>query len=874
MGSSPIQGASSDWLQITQSAYKDGREYFDGGVRREIEKDVRQFQGLHPTDSKYLSDAYKARSKFFRPKTRATIRRNEAVAASALFSNTDVVEVGAWDESDKTQQAAAMLQKELLNLRLKHNIPWFHVAIGGYQSAQAEGLVCAHPYWKTDKKRDIDQPMVDLIPIENMVFSPAASWFDVVNSSPYLIRMIPMYVKDVQARMKATGKTATAKWANLDSNIILQAVKSYSDSITLVRDNNRPDRQQAATSLQPYQTVWVYETIADIDGEDYIWHTLAETALLAPGKPLRSVYWHGKRPYVIGYAVLESHKIYPPGVSRLTRELQGELNENANQRSDNVKFAMNKRYFGKRGAQLDIRSLVRNVPSSVTLMNDPEKDVHVVETKDVTQSAFEEQDRLNTDFDEIAGSNSKASRGDPDNLANKVGGAEMLSEDANQIEGYQLRTYVETFIEPVLTQIMLLEQHYETDEAVLKLCGKKAQLQEDHGINEIDDNLLMQELTLTVHVGIGSTSPRKQLDNLLFALSKIVELLSTPVLSQYGLDVEELINEIFSRIGYRTADRFFKWNDQDPQIMALNAQVQDLTNALKNKKDPPEVVAAKVSLLQAQVKKTLSDAFNVNVEGLFGSMQAAEVVAAVPAVAPVADTIAKAAGYQPPVPAGVDPGIQPAGVPSTAPAGPPDAGAPPPPVAAQPAPPSGQPAMGGPVAAPTGPAPGLHIDPKGVTNKRTGIGFVPGSTPKAAPGPVAADGRAGVKPDGLPVGVRENTSPQSHAVVGKPHALGPTPLKTPKLASSDVGAHAGIEGGQTSAHPTRPLAGGMPMTPGMEPADPEVDAVAQHGRDKEAQSHKVDTETKAKATLIDKQAAADIRVAKAAPKPPRPAAKK
>src|ERR1700693_5151732 len=131
--SNPFAGAGSSWLSITQSALKDGRQYFDAGIRRDIEKDIRQFQGLHPSDSKYLSDSYKSRSRFFRPKTRATIRKNEAVAASAFFSNVDVVEITPWDDSDKRQLASAELHKQLLNLRLRKNIPWFHVAIGGYQ---------------------------------------------------------------------------------------------------------------------------------------------------------------------------------------------------------------------------------------------------------------------------------------------------------------------------------------------------------------------------------------------------------------------------------------------------------------------------------------------------------------------------------------------------------------------------------------------------------------------------------------------------------------------------------------------------------------------------------------------------------------------
>jgi hypothetical protein len=745
MSGPAFSGANSDWLSITQQAWRDGRNYFDAGVRREIERDVRQFQGQHPHDSKYLSDAYKTRSKFFRPKTRAVIRRNEAVAAAAFFSNTDVVEISAWDDSNKVQMASAKMLKELLNLRLRRSIKWFQTSIGAYQEAMVTGQVAAHVYWKTDKKKGIDAPAIDLIPIENLVLSPAASWVDPINTSPYLIHMMPMYVKDVVGRMIGNQQAGEKpKWFKIPDEKILAAVRMYSDSIKLAREHGRPDPQAQAAGLTPYQLVWVYKNIADIGGEDYIWYTLADVGLLSNGEKLERVYWHGLRPYVLGECVIEAHKIYKPGVSRLTREMQSELNENVNQRSDNVKFAMNKRYWVKRGANVDVRALTRNAVNGITFMNKPtgpDADAWVVETKDVTQSAYEEQDRIEQGFDEVSGGFTPGANADRNDLSNKVGGAELLTEDKNLIQGYQLRTFTETFVEPVLYQIMRLEQHYETDEDILRLCAQKAAIDEQ-GITQVDEVLLMQELALSVHVGIGATSPRQQLENLIFGLTNIKNLLEGGELQQIGIDLEETINEVFGKLGYKSGERFFQWGDQDPQITALQNQVQQLQQELQNKKDPPELIAAKVALLGGQLKKVLADAFNVNVEGLFGATQAAEVIAAVPAVAPVADTLAKAAGYEIPAPPGVDPNLAtPAAPAAAAPAG--DAGA------------SAAPATDA-----AGAASGLAINP--VKNNRTGVQFTP------------SGGR--VEP-ALPPGMPHNTHPTFPA-----HA--------------DVGAHKGIEGGK------------------------------------------------------------------------------
>ena len=93
--------------------------------------------------------------------------------------------------------------------------------------------------------------------------------------------------------------------------------------------------------------------------------------------------------------------------------------------------------------RVDLRSLVRNIPSSVTLMDDPEKDVQVQETQDVTSSAYAEQDRLNRDFDDVAGAFSGSSVQSNRNLNETVGGMNLLTSAAKKVENYQLRTWIE-----------------------------------------------------------------------------------------------------------------------------------------------------------------------------------------------------------------------------------------------------------------------------------------------------------------------------------------------------------------------------------------------------------------------------------------------
>lgn len=645
---------STDWLQLARDAFSTSSSYFDSNIRGQIERDLRQFQSKHASDSKYLSDAYKGRSRLFRPKTRAMIRKNEAVAAEAFFSTQDVVSIAPTNDNDPRQQASAEIMQALLQHRLTKSIPWFLTVCGAYQDAQSVGMVASYQYWEFNQRRRRDQPCVELMPIENLRFDPGANWMNPVETSPYLIRMVPMYVKNVQARMKDVDqKTGQPKWFWLDEKTIHSATRKYGDSIRMTRDGNRVDSKDQDSPITAFSVVWAHEMYVDIDGQDWVYWTLGSEALLSNPTPIESVYWTGRRPIVVGYAVLETHRNYPSSLSNLTKDVQTEINEVANQRIDNVKFALNKRYFARRGRQIDTRSLTRNIPGSVTLMQDVE-DVKVVETQDVTRSAYEEQDRLNLDFDDLAGVFSQSSVQSNRNLNETVGGMNMLNSNATQVGGYQLRTFVETWVEPVLRQLVELEQKYETDEVILGIAANKAQLFQKYGVTEVDDELLTQELTLNVNVGVGATNPTQQVNNFMLAMNSLKALLADGSLQQYGLDVQEVVKELFGKLGYRDGGRFFQWNNQDPQVVALTAQVQQLTDQLKAK-TAPELVAAQVAKIDAEIKKIASDAVKSGVEAAYAAMQAGEVVAAVPQVAPVADKIMQSAGYQAPVPAGIDP---------------------------------------------------------------------------------------------------------------------------------------------------------------------------------------------------------------------------
>lgn len=664
--SNPAPG--HDFVRLGQDAYTSSTTYFDSNIRKQVEAAIRQFQGVHPVGSKYHSETYRNRSRLFRPKTRAMVRKAEAVAAEALFATADVISVKPIDDNSPKQRAGAALIKRLMDYRLDKSIPWFLVACGAYQDAIVAGAVVSYQYWEWDPKKKIDRPVIELMALENFRFDPAANWLDPINSSPYNIRRVPMYVRDVKARMRK------GIWNFMDDAKLLTAASRQSDTTRQVRERGRTDSTQNPTSINNFTVVWVNQIVMDVDGEDLVWWALDGTfELLTTPVPIAQQWRHGRRPFVMGYALIETHKVYPESPVTITRDVQAEINEVANGRIDNVKFAMNKRYFVRRNGQVDIRSISRNVPGSSTLMNDVEKDVKVVETNDVTGSAFQEQDRLNVDFDDVSGTFSPSSVQSNRSLNETVGGMQLLNVNTNQVGAYQLRTFCETWAEPVLRQIALLEGHYETDEVLLKMVGdQEAQALAAAGFSEVRDELLEQETSVRIDVGMGATNPLEQVNNFMTAMRSLKELLADGVLERYGCDIGEIIKELFGKLGYRDGKRFFN-PELDPALIAAQNTIAELQQALERKVDP-EMVAAQIRKLDAEIEALGAKKWDSRMNALesalrahFSSAQTAQVVGAVPALAPVADAIMDSAaimsgneptiGQVPPTPGGPAAGL-------------------------------------------------------------------------------------------------------------------------------------------------------------------------------------------------------------------------
>ena len=688
----PQDGESGEgnWLKKAQDAFRDSTTYIDNNYRKNWDDSIRAFNNQHASDSKYNQQAFEKRSRLYRPKLRSIMRKNEAAAAAAFFSNNDALSVAPQDPSNKVESASAEIMKQLMQYRLTKSIPWYQIVLGGLQDAQSVGVACAHVYWdyqegkpevqemeaeviplggtvtdneypeqdkvpedafvvegpeeaipqlalaaggdpleppSIDEYKDfgaepkaailnveataeikprVDKPVVELFPVENLRIDAAANWINPIESSPYVIHLVPMFVMDVKEKMEQ------GIWRKLGDGLIRNASSGMPDSTRAARGKDTEDKYAPdAKSLPDYETVWVQRHIHRHEGEDWEFYTLGDLALLTTPRLLKETVFHGRRPYVLGSCILETHKTIPSSLPMLGKGLADEANEVANQRIDNIKFVLNKKWFVKRGRDVDIAGLMRNVPGGAVMMEDPINDVREISWPDVTQSAYEEQGRIDNDMNDLLGNFSagqvmadKGIQGPARNMA-------ILQQSTGTLVEYLLKTYVETFVQPVLRQLMLLEQKYETDQTILAVAARRAEVFQKFGIDQITDELLEQELTLTVNVGMGATDPQMKLQKFLAAMQTYVGLMKEPV---PGLNLQEVGREIFGHLGYADGTRFFTNDDPNIAMMQVQLQkqakvIQDLTMKVNEKQSIHQLklqatkVVSETKLKETQIKE-------------------------------------------------------------------------------------------------------------------------------------------------------------------------------------------------------------------------------------------------------------------------------
>lgn len=599
--------------QIGKQIYESSTNWINAGRRLRWNDSLRAFNNMHAQGSKYLSGDYRYRSTLYRPKTRTMVRRGEMLTASAFFSNEDVVSITAEDDDDPKQQASAEILQQLLQYRLTKSIPWFQTLVGARQDCDVMGMAVAKVAWdyeeeflRTERRpkmgadgqpihkegeNDIeteetdlyrvksDKPYIDLIAPENFRFDPGCDWRDPVVKSPYLIEIAPVYVNEALERMESK-RGSPAEWQRMAESVLRGSDDNSNDVTRRTREMGRvPGKDQEQGKPQGFDICWTHIYTLRWRGKDWYFRTLAYNgAILEKVRPLEEVYLHGERPYVVGSVIIETHKTYPASKVELTADLQRMANQDMNSRFDATLLNLQPRQFMRAGSGMVAEDLQRFVPGKVVTVNAGKGEaldtvVNWDRPPPVDQASFAEQDRINLDWDDLTGAFSNSSVRSSEVSEQSASGMHLMSGEASGINEYELRCFAETFVEKVIRLLVKLEQNYETDPKILAMAGKRAQLFQKFNVDEITDELLQQEVTVKVNVGVGATNPMMKLKNFATGAQIVGSIFGQT--AAMGSNFQEVSKEIFGLLGYKDGARFFK-PDYDPRVQIQQEQIQKM----------------------------------------------------------------------------------------------------------------------------------------------------------------------------------------------------------------------------------------------------------------------------------------------------------
>jgi hypothetical protein len=625
----PSQFNDIEVLNFLGEAKRLSRSYQQMAVMGDWAQSQAAYRSEHSSGSKYNKDQYKNRAKYFKPKTRAAVRKNLTATANAFFSSQDVMSCEAENDGDVKQRANAALIKEIINARFtsktkRTGVPWFQIVQGARTDAQIMGVCVTKQTWRykcvtrteiVQEERPIvigdmpmidetgqpmmevvdveqtvkdvteDKPVITLLPAEMVLLDPSTHWIEPAQNSPTLIVIWPMHIDDVRAMMNE--EKTTTPWRDLTDEQLRQGYYSESEimGIKSARDGNtpQPNRQTSKIGGNRNEIVEVRECFFRRDDVDYHCWAVTDKHLLSDVTPTDEVYpaHRGSRPYVIGTDALEPHVLYPESHVAAWKQAQDEINDFSNLRMDATRQSAYPTAKVKAGKNIDYKAVQRRDGQGIILVREQD-DVMWDRPPGAPGGVHQEVNLLSNDFDELAGIFSQNSVQSNRQIGDTVGGMQLISANANATSELDLRCFVETWAEPVLSQIVYLEQYYEDDATLIAVSGEKAKLFEKFGVDAVTDEMLESQIQLSLNIGIGASDPMQQL-----AKFKTVFDIAAPMLQlamkegRAKINYEEIFSEIFGKGGYRNgADRFISISEGEEQI-------------------PPEAVAEMKQMLEA-----------------------------------------------------------------------------------------------------------------------------------------------------------------------------------------------------------------------------------------------------------------------------------
>lgn len=614
-------------LGVIGQAERISRDYQSRTIERSLNRSYRAWQNQHAEGSKYLGASFKGRSRLFVPKTRSAVRKNLATAAASLFATEEVVSVTADYQDDPIAMATADVIKADMDYRMtrssvKSGMPWYQISMGACLDAQLTGVCVSKQYWEYEEVEDgvekvaeiladevtgepyldeigqpitymverprirvvRDRPMIDIHPIENVGMDPAAPWYDPAQLGRWFFVRYPMGLSDLHAYMKTKRKNGDAGgWLDVSDEVLMKGrIDETRASQRRARENGSDRYEDAKAPGSPLDIVWIQENFVRIDGVDYTFWSVGRHAFLTEVRPTIEVYpeFDGMRPYVMGQSQLDTHRPFPMSPVESWQPLQLELNDITNLRQDTLKRSIAPLTLVKRGKNVDLTQVQRRgQPDAVVLVDNTTEDVVFHATPGPTSASYTETSLNSAMFDELAGVFSTSSVMSSRQLNETATGMKAMSGAANAVSEFDLRMWIETWVEPVLRQIMHLIRRLESDERVMAIAGAKARVWSTYGVIPTLSDFDQTDLMVRVNAGIGALDPMQKLAKMRQAFEMLAPIMPEAKAKGITLNVDQVITEVMGAAGFKDGKRFFEYGQ--PQQEGPPPEIQIALEELK-----------------------------------------------------------------------------------------------------------------------------------------------------------------------------------------------------------------------------------------------------------------------------------------------------
>lgn len=618
MGEGPqVRDVDTLFLKLLQASVVYSRRYDEVNLHPKWADNYRSFKNEHLEHSKYRSDRWRGRTRLVRPKTRSAVRKRMSDAGSAMFSTTDSIIVEAPNKANPMQRAAAGAMKEIINYRTRQNdqkdaLPWFLISMGAHQDAQITGRCVSKQFWEFREIEDTEapkptpdpitgftpppamriianRPMVQLYSPENVAIDPNANWVNPAQDSGFIILKNPMALGE--ALDMVTGLShSRLKWKDGAVDLLetykAQAQPKSATGMAFVRQAREGNAVTAIETMtegpdnEELRIVWLFENFFRYRGETWHFWSLEDKHILSEVVPVSWIYPEqgGRRPIVIGYGAIESHRLDPMSPVESWMPLQLEINEQVNLRLDSMKQSVSPVTVVRRGRQISSKEIQNRGPDSIIWVQDKE-DVTWPVVPGPSSQAYAEMERLNADFDDQAAIFNAGSVQTNRQLNETVGGMNLLNRAVQGQGTFDIHLWIETWVNPVLQQLVSLEKYYEEDQRILQIAGDQAETIKKYRV-PVTRELLQMDMLIRADAGLAAADPMERLQKLKAAI-EVVGMALGPK-AQQNVKMDEIVTEAFGLAGFQDGMRFFE-EGEDPVVTELKSALAEAQKEVEDK---------------------------------------------------------------------------------------------------------------------------------------------------------------------------------------------------------------------------------------------------------------------------------------------------